>query len=654
MNLKDITLFFRNRRNSVFLDLACKYLETVPKEKAQALLTLLLSVYAAINRAMPPETDLEELELVLAKNLPEQDPAELLRNAKRAAGNSDALSAVRTLSTLPLGERLPLASALLELDKTVTPLTEKKRKSFTEFAEAMGIDSPLIQDLLAKETARRATAAKVLNSGAGLAVALVVILVFILAATFLKSLIFGIILAYFLLPLEKYFEKHFFNTKIVIAVSKFLSLFCRPFRKISAFFSPEKEQSEQEQILAARRLLVMKSSVAALVTVAAGALLALLLIVSILIPAAINMGRSVNQWANSSPVLGHLEKTIAAWISHEEQAAIPRPPEGKETPALTEQAEQNEMKKTETAGPVENAEQNGMEQTETAGPVENAEQNRQENAEPEIRSVKEFLEWLRPELRAYIQENSKDIAGILFSRSRGILATLAAIVTSLGTFVFDALLCIFFFLYFIQKMALFSNSVRATAKADGESVGDWCVKSVFDSKWLPKTSRESRREAAEIINRICHMFDAWIRGYISIILIETVLYITAFSIFSVPYALPLGIIAGLTILLPFIGPVASFALTALICLAFGDAHLATTLIGVILTYSIINGILEQLILYPSLVGGAIGLTTVETIIVVLLGGLFAGITGMIFAVPAAAVIKYLIPKIYNVWTPEKQ
>ena len=68
----------------------------------------------------------------------------------------------------------------------------------------------------------------------------------------------------------------------------------------------------------------------------------------------------------------------------------------------------------------------------------------------------------------------------------------------------------------------------------------------------------------------------------------------------------------------------------------------------------INGILEQLILYPSLVGNAIGLTTLETIIVVLLGGLFAGITGMIFAVPAAAVIKYLIPKIYSVWTPGKQ
>ena len=203
-------------------------------------------------------------------------------------------------------------------------------------------------------------------------------------------------------------------------------------------------------------------------------------------------------------------------------------------------------------------------------------------------------------------------------------------------------------------MALFSNSFKASADAGGESIGDWCVKSIFDSNWLPRTSEGSQKEAADIINRICRMFDSWTRGYISIILIETVLYVTAFSIFSVPYAVPLGIVAGLTILLPFIGPIASFVLTALVCIAFVDVHLATTLIGVIITYSIINGVLEQLILYPSLVGGAIGLTTVETIIVVLLGGLFAGITGMIFAVPAAAVIKYLIPKIYNVWSPEKQ
>ena len=60
-----------------------------------------------------------------------------------------------------------------------------------------------------------------------------------------------------------------------------------------------------------------------------------------------------------------------------------------------------------------------------------------------------------------------------------------------------------------------------------------------------------------------------------------------------------------------------------------------------------NPFLEQLILYPSLVGNAIGLTTLETIIVVLLGAIFAGITGMILAIPAAAVLKYLVPQIYH-------
>lgn len=67
-----------------------------------------------------------------------------------------------------------------------------------------------------------------------------------------------------------------------------------------------------------------------------------------------------------------------------------------------------------------------------------------------------------------------------------------------------------------------------------------------------------------------------------------------------------------------------------------------------------NGIIEQMFLYPALIGGAIGLTALETIIVVLLGGLFAGITGMIFAIPAAAILKYLVPKIYSCWQPPVQ
>ena len=157
-------------------------------------------------------------------------------------------------------------------------------------------------------------------------------------------------------------------------------------------FSPAKEQTAQEKELAARKVLVMKSSIAALVTVILGALLALMLTVSILIPAAINMGRSVNRWANSSPILGHLENTISAWIKPEEKVLSP------ENGELAELA--RKTRKTD------------------------------DNKEPEIRSVKEFVEWLRPEIRAYIQENSKDIASVAFSKGRGIVSTLIAVLGS--------------------------------------------------------------------------------------------------------------------------------------------------------------------------------------------------------------------------------
>ena len=114
-------------------------------------------------------------------------------------------------------------------------------------------------------------------------------------------------------------------------------------------------------------------------------------------------------------------------------------------------------------------------------------------------------------------------------------------------------------------------------------IGRWCVHAIFNSPWMPKTSEHVRNEAAEIINSIALMFNRWVRGYISIVLIETALYTVLFSAFSVPNAFPLAFAAGMTIFLPFIGPLASFALTVAVCLCFCETHLIITLIGVCLS-----------------------------------------------------------------------
>lgn len=440
---------------------------------------------------------------------------------------------------------------------------------------------------------------KVMGSGAGIAVALVVILLFILAATFLKSLVFGIIAAYFLLPLEKFFENRIFQSRAVMRISGFLSFLFSPFTRLRDKLmrtrgSLPPGRIEQEK----REKLVLKSTLSAFLTCVIAVFFVFAVTASFIIPAAIDAGRSINAWASESSVLKHAESKVTKWIN-----------KGKEEP---EPAEKKAVPSAESGS--------GRLEEQTLGAL---------------------FEKLRPQIRKYIDENGSDVAMFAFSKGKGIIASLFSLASYLGTFAFDILLFVFFFLFFIQKMAMFSD-------AGGKSnVGEWCVQGLFNTAWLPATSDEARSEAAGIINTISNMFNRWVRGYISIIIIETVIYLILFSLFSVPYAIPLAMLAGLTILLPFIGPVASFVLTFGVCIGFCDSHLVVTLIGVAAAYCVVNGILEQLILYPSFVGGAIGLSTVETIIVVLIGGLMAGITGMILAVPAAAVIKYLIPKIYE-------
>ena len=177
-------------------------------------------------------------------------------------------------------------------------------------------------------------------------------------------------------------------------------------------------------------------------------------------------------------------------------------------------------------------------------------------------------------------------------------------------------------------------------------MGDYLVESIFESGWMPKTSIDTRKTAAGIIDVITLKLQTWVRGYLWIIIIESIVYISVFLMLGVPYALILGGIAGLTVLLPFLGPLASALITLGVCVITGSVS-AALLVTIIVFYFIMNMIIEQLFLYPALVGEALGLNTLETIAVVLLGGVMAGLTGVIFAVPAASIIKYLIPKIYN-------
>ena len=109
------------------------------------------------------------------------------------------------------------------------------------------------------------------------------------------------------------------------------------------------------------------------------------------------------------------------------------------------------------------------------------------------------------------------------------------------------------------------------------------------------------------------------------------------SIFAIPYASLIALLAAVLSFIPYIG---SFIACAIgVVLAFiVSPHKALVCLIVYLAAQFI----EQHFIYPHVVGNSVGLSPFYTIVAVLLGGNLFGIFGMIFFIPLFSVIYTLV------------
>jgi predicted PurR-regulated permease PerM len=119
----------------------------------------------------------------------------------------------------------------------------------------------------------------------------------------------------------------------------------------------------------------------------------------------------------------------------------------------------------------------------------------------------------------------------------------------------------------------------------------------------------------------------------------------------------IGIIAGLANLIPLIGPFVGMIPAILIAFMNNigsEVAMAHTLFGVvpspfflldiILMFLIVQQI-EGNLITPALVGKSVGLHPIVVMIALLIGGTLLGPLGMLFAVPATAVLKVILTEI---------
>ncbi|MDG5855918.1 AI-2E family transporter [Clostridium beijerinckii] len=142
--------------------------------------------------------------------------------------------------------------------------------------------------------------------------------------------------------------------------------------------------------------------------------------------------------------------------------------------------------------------------------------------------------------------------------------------------------------------------------------------------------------------RVVHeVFAKYLRGQLLEAFFVGVLSAIALSIVGIDYAFVIGIIAGISNMIPYVGPIIGTILAAIMGLLSGTPiRIVYAIVAMLVVQQIDNNLLA-----PKIVGNSVGLHAVFTMMAILIGGNVGGLLGMLLAVPVAASCKVL----FNNW-----
>ena len=170
-------------------------------------------------------------------------------------------------------------------------------------------------------------------------------------------------------------------------------------------------------------------------------------------------------------------------------------------------------------------------------------------------------------------------------------------------------------------------------------------------KFVPSVQKYFSKEHGEEIAKLLHQMNATLSSYIAGQAIECIFVAVATSIgyliIGQPVAIVLGLIAGLTNMIPYVGPYIGIAPALMVSLAMAPKKLIWVIIVVIVVQQI-----DGNIIYPNIIGRTLQIHPLTIIMLLLAAGNIAGIPGMILCIPFYAVVKTIFNYIWSIYRIE--
>ena len=152
----------------------------------------------------------------------------------------------------------------------------------------------------------------------------------------------------------------------------------------------------------------------------------------------------------------------------------------------------------------------------------------------------------------------------------------------------------------------------------------------------------SRRPRTILIgDQIIAKVGAYVLGNVAISVIAGVLTLIWLLIFGVPFSLLLAVFVALLDVIPVVGTAIAGVVVTLVALTVsGPVALATA--GFFVVYRLV----EDYLLVPRIIGRAVDVPGLLTVIAVLIGGVLLGVIGAIVAIPVAAAVLLIVQEVF--------
>ena len=158
-------------------------------------------------------------------------------------------------------------------------------------------------------------------------------------------------------------------------------------------------------------------------------------------------------------------------------------------------------------------------------------------------------------------------------------------------------------------------------------------------KYFPE---KHKNEMVGLLKKMSETIEKYISGQMIECLFVAVGTSLGYALIGIDYAFLFGCIAGLTNMIPYIGPYIGLA-PAVLVTVFSDPWQAVFACIVVLVVQQVDGN----IIYPNVIGKSLDIHPLTIIIILLVAGNLAGLLGMILGVPFYAVCKTVFIYVYN-------